>query len=82
MNCCCSRSRDRQRTERSRDEKTCWVGGEGLKGSGQKILVVKKKDGISGGLSKKQKARLRRKLPAYLRSAHSVVVLQVSNCTE
>ena len=33
--------------------------------------MVKKKDGISGGLSEKQKARLRRKLPAYLRSAHS-----------
>ena len=42
--------------------------------SGQKIPVAKKKhekDGISGGLSEKQKARLRRKLPAYLRSAHS-----------
>ena len=47
--------------------------GSAVKGlrSGQKIPVVKKKDGISGGLSEKQKARLRRKLPAYLRSAHS-----------
>ena len=47
--------------------------GSAVKGlrSGQKILLVKKKDGISGGLSEKQKARLRRKLPAYLRSAHS-----------
>ena len=47
--------------------------GSAVKGlrSGQKIVVVKKKDGISSGLSEKQKARLRRKLPAYLRSAHS-----------
>jgi hypothetical protein len=47
--------------------------GSAVKGlrSGQKILLMKKKDGISGGLSEKQKARLRRKLPAYLRSAHS-----------
>ncbi len=47
--------------------------GSAVKGlrRGQKILLMKKKDGISGGLSEKHKTRLRRKLPAYLRSAHS-----------
>lgn len=39
--------------------------------SGQKILMVKKNDGVSGGLSESQKARLRRNVPSELRSAHS-----------
>ena len=38
--------------------------------SGQKILMVKKNDGVSGGLSESQKAQ-RRNVPSELRSAHS-----------
>ena len=40
-------------------------------GSKQQILLMKNNDGMSGGLSESQKARLRRNVPDYLRSGFS-----------
>src|ERR1700740_633443 len=40
-------------------------------GSKQQILLMKNNDGMSGGLSESQKARLRRNVPHYLRSGFS-----------
>src|ERR1700758_647794 len=40
-------------------------------GSKQQILLMKSKDGMSGGLSESRKARLRRNVPDYLRTRFS-----------